>query len=370
MWSGDVRGRDVPACSQQHPDAVTVTESSRSASSTMTRLTSSAQEHGKPRPCSEIAPVHRSSHGRVPAGREPGRAALPHRPSSGLGSMEKPVGEPRQRLGSSPCRRAIVWRMADLRATRFESPPVRTVRLAYYFRTPEPFLGIHVGSLFDLWREDYPMASETPPRAPIDEAPEDLALIGDSSNWPVPFVTFENPESWKSIFFQNDRFGLLWDFAGGNEDDLRYPGFDTLSAEMDEKFSAFCSALQARGASVPELTSAECYYANEIDGIRIADYVVGFLTNWSPNISASAPELTEGGASFSRHYHLGEEKDRMAWVSVSGDERDSVTMRITARVEDVADRSPAEVLRETHDMLIDSFMQSTSDAMRTMWRPL
>ena len=257
--------------------------------------------------------------------------------------------------------------MLDPQAVRFASPPVRTVRLAYYFEMPTPVMGLHGGALRELWRRSYPVADEIAPRAPVGGEPEEFAVVEEEDRWPVPFFTFESPETQRSIFFQADRFGVTWEFDPSAEEERQYPGFQALADEMHARYEEFLSVVERDSEQAVRPTSAECLYANELADITLNSYVTGYLTGWqnTPDLKVSSEDEP---ATYVRHTHAEGAGNELVWVRASSADA-GVSLSITSRVESGTFASPRHRLLTAHDRLISSFFDATSESMRDAWGP-
>ncbi|KJK12832.1 hypothetical protein UB45_05845 [Terrabacter sp. 28] len=216
---------------------------------------------------------------------------------------------------------------------------------------------------------DYSSVEQTPPRAPIADDAKYVDFLGTDDVWPIPFTTMLNEETGESIFFQQDRFGIIWNFDPDLDGAQSYPGFEKLSAELIERFAFFCDVIEARSATKISPIAAECWYANEIPEVGIDQFAYGVLTNWEGDF-APMPGL-RAGTSFSRHYHYEENVERPIWVSAASLTGDTgMTLSITARCVDESGMDAVTGLQTAHDILIDTFAKWTSSEMRKGWGPL
>lgn len=257
--------------------------------------------------------------------------------------------------------------MLDAQAVRFARPPVRTVRLAYYFEMPSPVLGLHGGALRELWRAAYPLASEIAPRAPIGGEPDEFAVVEDEDRWPVPFFTFESPDTQRTVFFQSDRFGVSWEFDSSAEEDRQYPGFERLADEMNSRYEEFLTVVQRDTDETMKPMSAECFYVNDVANVSLNSYVMGYLSGWDDG-SYDRPLADDEASRYVRHFHADGDRHQLGWVrAVSADA--GISLSLTVRVESEVFSAPREGLSMAHDRLIGSFLDSTSNAMRSTWGP-
>lgn len=254
----------------------------------------------------------------------------------------------------------------DDAALSLETPPVRTVRLAIYFKAEVPINGAHVGSLFAGWRDDYPNVSQEAPRAPLQGTTgRDLGFIGGDEPWPLPFTEVESADAARSILFQGDRFGLWWGFDPDLGDSVTYPGYAALSEELGERFNEFRATVERESSGMLAVSSAECQYVNVMPDVPIDLYAHGMLTAWSSGYDAQ--QAFQDGTEFSRHYHVHDDANRPVWVSAQSlGAGAGMTLQITTRRQGEG-LNAAEALDGAHHDLIETFVQSTSPLMRAEW---
>ncbi|KRE42834.1 hypothetical protein ASG74_10725 [Knoellia sp. Soil729] len=176
----------------------------------------------------------------------------------------------------------------------------------------------------------------------------------------------EKPDSGESIFFQDDRFGVLWNFDPDLDAASVYPGFERLCEELLARFGRFCDEVSSAGGSRLVVKVAECVYTNEIPEVAIDTYAFGILTGWNQDYIAN-PSLREG-TMFSRHYHSEGDKDRPVWVSATAEGEDiGITLQLVTRSEAEGELSPESGIKVAHDDLIRTFVEWTSEGMRQNW---
>lgn len=250
---------------------------------------------------------------------------------------------------------------------KFKRPPVRSVRLVFYLRSADHLTADQIGGLYEVWRPEYPEVVQSPPRAPVAEDPRAVAFVGEDDYWPLPFTEMENPKTGQTLFFQDDRFGIVWNFDPDLEEAPEYPGFDQLSRELLAQFERFCEAVKRSGGGELTVNVAECSYTNEIPDMAIDRYAYGILTKWSGADYESDPALRDG-VGFSRHYHFAEDPNKPIWVSAVALAPDTgMRLWITTHVASDDSLDPDVAIQTAHENLMSTFLNWTSDEMRHGW---
>jgi hypothetical protein len=187
-------------------------------------------------------------------------------------------------------------------------------------------------------------------------------FLGSEGVWPLPFTRYTTNNGDRSIAFQSDRFSIAWDF---DPDSPRYPGFDKLFDELNQKFAGLVSELSNAGITV-NVRGSRCDYTNELDNIPPAAAAVGILTDWEAQpsrrvASASVVDL---------HMHpCDAQEEHGCNAAISVQSRDAKTiLRLAA--ERSSDNDPdAELggLQAAHDELVDLFLDFTTSNQRERW---
>lgn len=254
-----------------------------------------------------------------------------------------------------------VMLMSRTTEVRYENPPVRVVRLTYFYSS-EPAVSVtDVIGVLARWRSEFPDIDESAPRPPIKNTYEFIPL-GDA-NWPLPFITLADIDGLITLFVQSDRFGVQWMFMG---DGARYPGFDQLRRSLDQRFDEFRSELRSADRSVV-VHGVECHYQNELRDIPTNDFVAGLLSKWTINKATLDIDSTES-TSYRRHFHPNVDGDCAAWISLDSD-GESSDMVFTVRTLEIADDNRVATLEAAHDFATDMLVRHTSEEMRTSWAP-
>ncbi|MBW9207517.1 TIGR04255 family protein [Mumia sp. zg.B17] len=250
---------------------------------------------------------------------------------------------------------------------RFAHPPVRSVYLAVYFEPVEGLQVSHFSSLRERWRNDYPVTAELPPLRPRNRGGEEMAVVPVSPRaWPFPYLMWSAEDDQQNLAIQNDRFILSWSFSP----DSRYPGFDSLSTTMAERFAQFEAAVEAETSEALILAGAECQYVNRIEGYSAQQMIVGIATRWS------APDIEDVGESLNATYSglrlhtCTDEGMEGCSVNLSLDVDDDGTfLAIESERDLLSDESNLRLagLDVAHRQLIRKFVEFTSVEMHEAW---
>ena len=146
----------------------------------------------------------------------------------------------------------------------FRKPPVTEVSLAVDLERLAKMRGVHLGLLFERWRDRFPVVQETMPPERFVESFDSpvvapLFRIVHMESPPIPQVWFVNDADDLAIKLQADAFGMTW---RRRSDD--YPHYEQLKELFYSGFLDLREALQ--GADVGDLAieQAEVRYVNHI----------------------------------------------------------------------------------------------------------
>lgn len=252
--------------------------------------------------------------------------------------------------------------MTQTTQLRFGNPPVRKVRLTFFFAADTVRVS-DVISLLERWRSEFPIVEESAPLPPLSSTDEFIP-IGDS-NWPLPFMTLADSDGLRTLLFQGDRFGVEWNFDETSGAD--YPGFDDLRQSLEAKYSELVDQL-AQANSKIVTTGVEVQYRNLLPGLTTNDYVVGLLSNWSVNAAELSGEPDESTV-YSRHFHPDMPGDAATWMSARSDDEGSCELVFTVRTMDIPENSHNGALEAAHDIATTMLVSHTSDELRRSWLP-
>ena len=259
---------------------------------------------------------------------------------------------------------------------RYDHPPVRSTTLTVFVEPIENFDLAIILPLQQRWSERFPALAQSYPRRRPPELPSVDAL--GSSGWPLPAVEQVDRSLSRTISYQHDQISLEWTFDLEAVDSA-YPGFAVLSAELSLNFAYFVEVVQRLGDKPLKVQGCRCMYENRFDGVEGEDWIAGYISDWQ-NLSATK---RMGGAEYvgfrlkeaSENSALGtlrtvrSELDAGPEVGTTRFDIDVVSVALPESA--FGKDSPADaarlLLEDAHELLIDTFAHSASDAMRAKW---
>lgn len=224
--------------------------------------------------------------------------------------------------------------------------PVRWVRFTLFFNSDLPPRSADLADFIQHFRAEYPVVSEDPPLASFKKREPSVEFLGRGAPWPLPFTQMENPETGRKLIFQSDRVGVSWHFDA-EASDMKYPGFDELSAIAHDAFEKFQESLGESGCEIV-IRGAECHYENLLTGLSAHDYVVSRLGGVQGGADRRAEGIDLEEFSFDAHFHEGDNEP--VWVEVLPD-ADGTQLTITTRCED--DAAEADQRADLARVLLD-----------------
>jgi hypothetical protein len=253
---------------------------------------------------------------------------------------------------------------------RFERPPVRKVTLTVYFELSTPLQVMHLSPLRQLWRSEFPETQELAPLAPLGGRHSEVEYVSPDSPWLFPQLVFSDSGSERQITIQSDRFSLTWAFQAKAADQPSpgfYPGYEELRKDLESRLGLFTKIAMAEADARFEYSAIECRYENQIEGYSGSELAVGVLTGWAERSSAVAL-IPLNYAGMRLHQCASEENQESAvLVGVDSEIDNLATMfiEVTKKVDEA--QAPLEALDIAHDVLISTFLQTSSASQRENW---
>lgn len=248
---------------------------------------------------------------------------------------------------------------------RFETPPVRTVVLTVYFNAIRGLQVSHLAPLRQRWREDYPNVAELPPLRPLRRGGDEADLIPVDGAWPFPYVMYTSRNDQQMIALQSDRFVRSWSFDSEGDP---YPGFDSLFADLREKFSEFRAVLSDELEQTASISGYECHYINELGDWDPHATLVGVATRWNGEVSNSTlPPSHYAGLRF--HVDDAEHSELRSEISLDLEEDEAPVLGVSVRLYEKAETDPESLSGMTfaHRKALDLFLEFTSLEMQESW---
>ncbi|MGW1687156.1 TIGR04255 family protein [Streptomyces albidoflavus] len=255
---------------------------------------------------------------------------------------------------------------------KFERPPVHEVTLALMFETLPKLQALDLAELRVDWRNDYPILQESTPLPAWQESEQEtVEFVQPGLSWPMGLCSLSTEAGDRKIRFQQDRFSFRWHF-GGAED--TYPGYDSLKAELLEKFGQFAKLSQAVTGTFPEVKRADVTYRNRLPGISSHQAMAGVLSGWKSE--SSFPFRVPDYCGFRVHYHESEIDDRVSVLigvdSAAPEPADldfieGSTLLIDAESQVDASEDFSLRMDKAHNVVTGAFLEMTNGNMRTEW---
>ena len=261
---------------------------------------------------------------------------------------------------------------------RFDQPPVRSVVLTVYFKALEDFTLVHAMRLTSDWADKYPDVRQESLRPRPQEVASSNPFSGE---WPLPRVVLTHQSLSHALSFQSDQISLRWTFDEKGESG-NYPGFERLLRELEQAFSHFSQVIDSDSSSNVQIQACTCEYVNIVDEIGFEQWVLGYVTDWTPAAKSTAAYLAPRARPQRYTYTAvsdeggdGTQPVLTCGVNVVGRKHGGVSMRLRGTAElpkvPAKDNSNSgdvvELLVAAHDNLTLHFAQLSSSEMKESW---
>jgi uncharacterized protein (TIGR04255 family) len=267
-------------------------------------------------------------------------------------------------------------RMMD-RSVNYDRPPVRATTLTVYVEPIENFDLSMIFPLYQRWSEKFPASSQSFPRQRPEGVPE-VDRLSLASGWPLPAMEQVDNSLSRAVSYQNDQISLRWTFDP-EAADTTYPGFDTLSAELNSVFGYFAEIVERLGDKPLKIQGCRCLYVNHLKDIAGVDWLAGYVSDWNNqkvgNRLDDADYVGLRVKQSSENRELGTRVLAMTELD-SGEEYGSTRLDIDVvsallPESNLLEIPPAEAARamldDAHARVIETFQVSASNQMRTDW---
>lgn len=147
---------------------------------------------------------------------------------------------------------------------KYQKPPVVELVCGILFRRFDGFLVPHYGTLWERFREEYPLIKEMPPIAPaIEKFEESAGGPPGSDELPLflPRIWFQSQDDTGLIQVQQDRFLHNWKRAQETDE---YPHYENVIRKFEEHLNRFELFLSDNEIGLIELLQQELTYVNHI----------------------------------------------------------------------------------------------------------
>jgi uncharacterized protein (TIGR04255 family) len=260
----------------------------------------------------------------------------------------------------------------------YAKPPVVEVACSLQFDPIVGFHTAHLGMLWQVFREHYPLVQQQPP-LPVLQERFDASSVGVSFNltqqFPVPRLWFLNETGTRLIQVQQDHFVVNWRKL---ETDEIYPRYPVVRQLFVEELSRFREFLKREG--LPDITprQTELSYVNQIDAKR-ADGgrrpLAEITSMWGRESREGALPLLEEGT-IQASYLLGDARSPVGRLHISIEPqrfvKDGAPLYAITLVARSVPEQPDMVsalasLDRVHAAIVEGFTSITTTEMHTQW---
>ena len=150
----------------------------------------------------------------------------------------------------------------------YAAPPVVETVLSVQFKALESFRSVHVGQLWEHFKDTFPhVTDQAPLESTVEQFPdtfdeEPTVHVRFSPTPPIPRVCFANENKTETIQVQSNRFVKNW---RKSDQQVRYPRYDaTIRPNFDRDYAVFVEFLQNHKLGEPRINQCEVQYRNHI----------------------------------------------------------------------------------------------------------
>jgi uncharacterized protein (TIGR04255 family) len=272
---------------------------------------------------------------------------------------------------------------SDADLPEFERPPVAEVVLGIQFDPIVNLGAAHLGTIWGLFRAEFPRTEDRPPIAPVFEqfgdppGPRGMEWNLDLDARPlIPRCWFTNATGSELLQVQSDRFHHNW---RRTEQEHEYPRYAKLRARFEQETTQLQALLanDALGELVPN--QCEVTYINHITAGEVwkdhseAGKVFRLLVDGSRVPLSAQPEHVRFDTAFPMRDDAGQFRGRLHVSVASGflrEPRDPMfAMTLTARGAPLGGglAGALEFLDLGHRWIVRGFAELTTEAMHAVW---
>lgn len=262
----------------------------------------------------------------------------------------------------------------------FQNPPVVEVAISVQFEELSALRNVHLGLLWNRYRDQYPRTEEHPPLPDIFERfePErrEVGITIETVDVPpVPRLWLLNPDSRRLIQVQRSRFIHNW---RGMEGPDPYPHYPNIRAQFVSAYEAFLAFLKDESIGFPAINQCEITYVNHIEAVGIHGHgdpgvvLTMFKLGFSDNF-LSTPEDGAMALRFRMHDDDGNDCGRLHIqlqpAFTIAEKRPIFVLTLTARGKPKRDDFKAAMgfLDVGHEWIVRGFTSITTKEMHERW---
>lgn len=267
-------------------------------------------------------------------------------------------------------------RMSNGGRPNFDDPPVQATVLTVFFEPITQFDLTFILPLQARWAESYPALNQTPPRNRPPSMP-DVDMMSLGSNWPLPGTEQGDIASGRTLSYQADQISLSW-HADPDLSDLKYPGFQSIFAELTRRFDEFLEQVESMAEPVV-VHGVRCAYENYLENVPGVDYIAQYLSDFAAGVSANRrmdssryvgfrfnkePVKSSDGSEINVAVQMDSRKDMITTLDIEV----FATPAPNSPLDGGEPREAAsQLINDAHIALIDTFLESTSIDMQQAW---
>jgi uncharacterized protein (TIGR04255 family) len=255
----------------------------------------------------------------------------------------------------------------------FLDPPLNEVVMGVQFVTPKGYHQIYAGKVWELYRDNFPIAEEQPPLPPTFET------FGLPQGQQMPFRLFAGAPQNRFWFvsekkdhliqFQNDRLLHNWRKSGVEESN--YPRFERVIDDFEKELRLLNGLMREIGGSDLSINQCEISYINHV---RAEKGKVLVSDEWFRIFNSKAFGADDVTMTLRRAVHddKGVPKGRLICEissAVDSSEESVLVATLTARgapastkIEDALD-----FIRLGRTLIVDTFAEVTTEAAHKVW---
>ena len=258
----------------------------------------------------------------------------------------------------------------------FGNPPLVEVAISVQFQGLQKFGIVHVGGLWEIFRERMPIVEYQPPLPPLFE----IFNLGDQAAIQVPIHFFAQPtlpRIWfrdsansKLIQIQSDKLILNWQKTNNN---TTYPRYSVLRGEFSETLNSFVDFLTSNniGSLVPN--QCEITYVNLLR-TKDVNFPIGIFKKIE--LSSVGPFAAFEDATVSARYRMsdadGNPTGRLNIVSVpgvdsSGEPVNQLTLTGRGPPKIPTLEAVFEFIDKAHIAVVNAFADITPEDLHRVW---
>jgi len=273
----------------------------------------------------------------------------------------------------------MVQRSPDL--PDFAIPPVVEVLLGVQFDTLPGFRSVHSGSLWSVFRKEFPEFQEKAPLSPAFEtfgtkpSPQNIHLQFHAGAPPVPRYWFVNSEKTELVQFQPDRFVHNWRKVNTGES---YPRYERIKLRFMKELAQLVVFSQDKGLGEVRPNQCEVTYVNQIlsiddENLKIRpDMVFTFVRSFLGTKSILELEDVGFNLRFVMRSDSGEPIGRLRVSAQPGEHQSGASMIILTLTTTGAPSEPSMVavshfLDHGRKQIVKTFAELTTDLMHKRW---